>query len=236
MSRTRCYAMMCCTFSVFLSVWLFMPTKATAACVNLPASTLQVYYLKTVDRQNTFVTPNELKQKFPPEFLAVRHSVMLAVSNTVGSYDVNHRMISAGDGSVCDAPDIVRIGFGSTQRLVFLARPGADDECVRQYLLDHEEAHANASHNAVLRFIDEKRTTFQQGVIALKQTPAPNEEIARNHWRTGLEIIVMEARRQLIAEVFAASVRLDDQATLAAMARACGGKIDRLGWDRDVNP
>lgn len=207
------------------------PLRAATICSDLPPSTLQVLYIKPNELNEVVVPLQELRREYAPDVLAVRHGGMVTVSNVVGSYDVKHRFIELGDGIVCGSPEIVKIAFGSNQRVLYVARPAATNECLRQKMLDHEERHTEVLNEIVQRFIDEKRTTFQRGMIALKQTPAPDPESARDRWRAGLQIIVSAAREELISDIRTAILRVDDTASLAALTNGCEGTTGQFNSD-----
>lgn len=212
------------------------PLSASSACSDLPPSTLQVFYIKPIDLNEVVVPAQELRREYAPDVLAVRHGGMVAVSNVVGTYDIRHRIIEMGGGVVCDSPEIVKIGFGSNLRMLYIARPVATNECVRHKMLDHEERHIQVLNATVLRFIDEKRTTFQKGMIALKQTPAPSSEVAKDRWRAGLQIIVSAARQELTEEIRTAIARLDDPSLLADLTNGGGCAIDPFSSDSGIDP
>ncbi len=225
---------------LFLAVVLLSvtcrPASASSTCSNLPSSTLQVFIIKPSDLDEIVVPVEDLDRTYASDVLAIRHGAMLTVSNVIGWYDIKHHFIEMEGGVVCGSPETVKIGFGSAQRMLYVAKPVATNECFRQKMLDHEERHIQVLNEAIQRFIDEKRTTFQRGMIALKQTPAPNPEIAKDRWRAGLQIIVSAARKELIEEIQAAIVRLDDPSLLAALTTGCGGATDRFGPDSGTNP
>jgi hypothetical protein len=140
-------------------------------------------------------------------------------------------MVPQAGGSVCDAPSLVRIGFGAGRRMAYLARAAAADACVRQKMLAHEEDHARRISETVDRFIDEQRDDLGHGMEALKHMPAATAAIAKARWEAGLRAIVDEAKRRLLSEVRAANAQIDDAPTLAALTEACGGKIRQLQED-----
>ena len=175
------------------------------------------------------VPAEQLDQSLPSEIIGARHTTMLTTSNVIAFSEIKHRMMQHADGLVCDAPELVRIGFGSSQRIAFLTQSAADDPCVRQVMLNHEAVHAGVFGSTVDGFINEKRTAFERGMKALKQTPAPNPEIASARWNEGLQLIVDEAKEQLMMDLRAANARVDRPSVLADLAAACGGKIGELG-------
>ena len=154
----------------------------------------QVYDIKASAPEAVEVPAEELERAGQAEDLVSRHTLMLTSSDFVTWFDVTHRVVPRADGSVCDAPSLVRIGFGSSRRFAFLARAAAADVCVRQEMLEHEAAHSRALDEVVDRFIEQQQRTFEHGMATLKQTPAPSEEIAKERWETGLRAIVAAAK------------------------------------------
>ena len=154
----------------------------------------------------------------------------------IGVTEIKNRVFRTADGSICGSPDLVRIGFGSTQRMTFLVQPAADDDCVHRQMLDHREAHARAWHDTIQRFIDEQQGILQQGMTALKKTPAPSAKAVEDQWNAGLQLVVSVARQRLITEMRAASARVDDGSVLTDLANSCDGKIRRLDQDLEMNP
>ena len=150
---------------------------------------------------------------------------MVSASDLVTWFDIMHRIVPREDGSVCDAPSLVRMGFGTWSRRVFLTRAAAADPCVRQTLLDHEAAHNRAVEEAVDQFMDRQKRNFQRGLTALKQTPAPDAETAELRWEQGLRIMVVDARLRLFAAIRVAWTQADEPFALAALENACGGKV-----------
>ncbi len=209
---------------------------APAECVDLPSSTFEAHHIWAAERTERHDFGRALNENFPDDFVAIRHPAMLVVSNVVGSFDVRHRMVSSGSGMVCNAPVFVKIALGSTQRIVVLSRSAAKDECVRGQLLDHEEAHALAINRAVNDFIDAQKPMFQRGLQILKQTASPTENIARDRWYAGLQMIVTAARLELIERIREAAVTVDEPLNLARLSAACDGKVGGIGHDDITNP
>lgn len=207
---------------------LFHQASAATLCTDLPPSTLRVYDLKAPVLEEVTVPAAELAGLSNAGDLASRHTLMLTVSNVVAWYTIRHRLVPRDDGLVCDAPGLVRMGFGSSRRHAFLARAAAGNSCVREAMLSHEAAHTHALNDVVDRFIDRHGSDFQRGMVALKLTPAPNPETAMARWETGLRIILTEAKRQLLDEIRTASAYIDEPSALTALEDACGGKIRQL--------
>jgi hypothetical protein len=195
---------------------------AATLCTGLPLSTLQVYDIKAPAPEETSVTKTELDRDIRPEDLVSRHPRMLSVTNFVAWFAIEHRMVPRDDGSVCDAPTLVRVGFGASRRLAFFVREVAKDPRMRQCMRDHEADHTDMFNDIVDRFIDQNRGLFQRGMIALKETPAPDAEVARARWELGMRQILGEAKQQLLAEIRAANARIDASPLVEDLEKACG--------------
>jgi hypothetical protein len=207
---------------------LVHPAGAVAPCTDLPPSTLQIFDIKASTPEAIEVPAEELDRNSEAESLASRHTLMLTVSDIASWFEVTHRIVPRADGSVCNAPSLVRVGFGSSRRLAFLERTAAADACVRQKMLEHEAAHSRAFDEVVDRFIAEQQDNLQRGMAALKQTPAPSEAVAKARWEEGLRAIVAAARQQLRTKIRSAIVSIDEPSAIAALEGACGGKIRQL--------
>ena len=114
--------------------------------------------------QEVTVPTDELERSGEGGDLASRHTLMLNVSSIVTLFEIMHRMIPGDDSLVCDAPSRVRMGFGLSRRLIFLASAAAEDACIRKTMLDHEAAHTRALSEAVERFIDRHASDFNPGL------------------------------------------------------------------------
>jgi hypothetical protein len=207
---------------------LFHEASAAVTCADMPSSQLQIFDIKASAVHEIEVSKEELTARDRDEDLVSRHTLMLSLNHIVTWFDIMHRMIPREGGLVCDAPSFVRMGFGVDQRVVLLARPAAADACVHQAMLTHEAVHAQALSEAVDRFIDQHTKEIRRGVIALKETPAPVEALAKARWEVGLRTMMMSLRQELFAELRAASSRTDGSAAIATLEDACGGKIRRL--------
>jgi hypothetical protein len=201
---------------------------AAATCADLPPSTLNVYDIKMPAPEKMEVPSAALERIKPDDALGSRHTLMFTTADIVTLFEIQHRLVPQANGSVCDAPSLVRIGFGSGRRVAYLARAAAADACVRQRMLAHEEDHNRRFNTTVDRFIAEQNGNLQSAVTALKQTPAPNAALAKARWETGLRSLLAAQTRQLEKQIRAANAALDDGPTLAALADACGGTIRRL--------
>ena len=210
------------------SVLLFHQAGAATLCTDLPPSRLRVYDLKAPSVEEVAVPAAALAGLSDAGDLASRHTLMLTVSNVVAWFTIEHRLVPRGDGLVCDAPGLVRMGFGSSRRRAFLARAAAETSCVRGEMLNHEASHTRALNDVVLRFIARHASDFQRGMVALKATPSLNPETAIARWETGLQAIVKESKRQLIDEIRAANAYIDEPSALAALEDACGGTIRQM--------
>jgi hypothetical protein len=201
--------------------------RAAAPCAGLPPSKLQIFDITAPDVQ-VIMLPAEEIERYPQGDLASRHTFMLSQVRVVTWFEITHRIIPREDGLVCDAPAMVRVGFGFDRRTVLLARPAAKDVCVRQAMLDHEAAHIRALGKVVDDFIDRRTADITRDVTALKATPAPDAAIAKTRWETGLRALVAEARRKLLEDLRAAITKDDQPAALAALENACGGSLRKL--------
>ena len=216
-----------CSFALFAlsGALLFHRAEAAPLCTGLPPSTLQVLDVKAATPEPTAVSAEDLNRANLPTALASRHKAMLSMSDFVAWFDITHRIVPRDDGSVCDAPTFVRMGFGASRRVVMIVRDAADNPCKRQRLLDHEAAHNAALDDAVDRFIDNNRDLFQAGMIALKQTPAPSADLAQARWETGMHRILDAARQQLLAQLRVASAEVDAAPSdLEDIDKGCVGK------------
>ena len=204
---------------------LFHRAQATPLCTDLPPSTLQVLDIKASGSNEALVSAEELGRHNEPGDLISRYTTMLSASGFVAWFDIVHRIVPRDDGSVCDAPSLVRMAFGASRRVTVLLRDAAQDPCMRQHMIDHEAAHAEAFNEVIDRFIDDNRSLFQKGMIALKQTPAISADHARARWEEGMRDILDRAKDDLLAELRAASDKIDESASAAGVDNACGGRF-----------
>jgi hypothetical protein len=209
-----------------------LPAVSPGICVDLPPSRLLVYSIKPARLEEETVPAASLNRRpyqgVPADALAAKHPLMLSVHNLVSIFNIQHRPVARGDGWVCDAPAIVRIGFGASRRQLFVAASAAGDGCVRRELLDHEAAHMRAFEETVDHFIDDREPNFEKGMKALKETPAPNQKMGAMRWNEGIRLITHEAKRQLMNDLRAADSAVDAPAALAVMAAACDGRVKEL--------
>ena len=110
-------------------------TAAATACANVPPSTLNIYDIKMPTLEEVEVPAAALDRIDPGTALGSRHTLMFTTANAVTLFEIQHRLVPQVDGSVCDAPSLVRIGFGSGRRVAYLARVAAANSCVRQRML-----------------------------------------------------------------------------------------------------
>jgi hypothetical protein len=206
-------------------------------CQSLPPSTLLIYDATPAKLVESVVPAAGLARQTAPEGgIASQHTMMLTVINVLGFFEIKHRIVPQEANVVCNAPELVRIGFGSSERRILIADKIAGDSCVRRSMLDHEAEHAVALDSTIKQFIDDHRPDFEKGMRALKQTPAPSGEVAKARWNEGLKMLVKEAKDQLKAELHAAFVRVDDPAVLTALELSCDGKLRALSERRLGDP
>ena len=210
------------------SVLLCQEAGAATLCTDLPPSILRVYDLKAPAVEAMVVPAAELAGRGTAGDLVSRHTLMVTESELVAWFTIEHQLVPRDDGLVCDAPSVVRMGFGATGRRAFLARAAAANSCVREEMLNHEASHTQALNEAVKRFINQHESDFRRGMVALKATPAPNSETAISRWEIGLQAIVTESKRQLSGEIRAANAHIDEPPALTKLENACGGKIRQL--------
>ena len=219
--------------SAFLAVLVIVGASAAASartseCVNLPSSALRLYAIRVSMPEVQSVPAAALDHIPQGDQLESHHTLMLTGADVVTLFEIRHRTVPQADGSVCDAPRLVRIGFGAGRRVAYLARKAAADECVRKKMLAHEEAHNRGFNEAIDRFIEQEKVEFQRGMVALKRMSAPSVEIAKARWEAGVVTIIAGAKRQLLSEIRATIARIDSGPALTALAEACGGKIRQL--------
>jgi hypothetical protein len=216
-------------FLILGGVFLARHAGAATLCSGLPPSSLGVLDMRAKTVDEVKVPAAELRHAIRTTGgVFSHHTLMLSASDLAAWFDIEHRIVPREDGLVCDAPVLVRMGFGSSGRHPFLAQSAAADACVRQAMLDHEAAHNRVMESVVRRFVDERQNDFRLGVTALKATPAPSPEVAQARWEKGMQAMLLEARRQLLSELREASTETDTPAALAALEDACGGKIRQL--------
>ena len=224
-------------FSISLSLALHMvssvlpasPTFASSVCSALPSSSLRLYDIKTVAVEEVLVPAAALDAAaIPDERLVSRHTMMLTSVDLAALSQITHRIIPQSDGTFCDAPSLVSLGFGISRRVAYLARDAAADACVRAAMLDHEAAHTKLLEETIDRFIDRQGDSLQRGMLALKQMPAPTASLAQVRWEAGVQFLTTDARRQLRDELRAAIARADDALSLAALEDSCDGKLRLL--------
>jgi hypothetical protein len=203
-------------------------TAAAAACANLPPSTLNIYDIKMPALEEVEVPAAALDRIHPGTALGSRHTLMFTTAAVVTVFEIQHHLVPQANGSVCDAPSLVRIGFGAGRRVAYMARAAAANSCVRQRMLAHEEDHNRRFNATVDRFIAQQNQDLQNAVTALKQMQAPGAAVAKARWETGLRSLLASQTRQLQSQIRADNAALDDGPTLAALADACGGTIRRL--------
>ncbi len=212
---------MACTCTAAKLAW-------ASDCADLPPSTLRIFDIRATMPEVISVPAATLDRIPQEEQLGSHHILMLTGADFVTLFEIRHRIVPQSDGSVCDAPSLVRIGFGAGRRVAYLARRAAADECVRKEMLAHEEAHNQSFNETVDRFIEQEKGELQRGMLALKRMPAPSAEMAKARWQAGLLTIIAAAKHQLLIEIRAANVRIDSDPALAALVEACGGKIRQL--------
>jgi hypothetical protein len=218
------------TVVLFVTAFVLVAPAVAAekSCANLPDSTLRLHDIKAPVLEEQVTSVQLTDQATAHSALHSRHTMMLTTVDVVTLFRIAHRIVPQPDGSFCDAPSDVSIGFGSGRRIAYLARDAALDECVHRQMLAHEEAHTRNFNAAVDHFLDGQRDALARGMIALKQMPAANAEIAKERWEVGVRAIMDQAKRKLLVELQQANTATDDPISLTSLANACGGKIRQL--------
>ena len=160
--------------------------------------------------------------------LVSRHPGAVIVRNFVGWVRISHRAVPQPGGMVCDAPETVGLGFGSSSRKLFLADALATNACVRRELVEHEAAHSAAFNNSIDRFISENEGGFKEGMVALKNTAAASFEAASAMWEAGLQLIISKVRGPLLADLAKANADVDSPQAMKELETACNGALRKL--------
>lgn len=223
--RNRHYRLLILTLSAVLL--LLHEARATAPCSGMPPSKLLIFDIKAASPQ-IVVLPAKALERQPQTDLVSRHTLMMSGARIVTWFEIAHRMIPRDDGSVCDAPIMVRVGFGLDRRAVLLARRVAGNACLRRAMLEHERTHIQALNEAVDDVIAQRTPDITRGVTALKQSAARNSDAAKLQWQAGLRAIVLEIRQELVGRLHKAIAETDQPSAAAALEAACNGELRRL--------
>ena len=219
--RCRNYRLL--LFALGAVLLLLHEARAAAPCSGMPPSKLLIFDIKAANPQ-IVVLPAEALERQPQNDLVSRHALMLSEARIVTWFEIAHRMIPRDDGSVCDAPIIVRVGFGFDRRAVLLARRAAGNACLRRAMLEHERAHIQALNEAVDDVIAERTPDITRGVTALKQSAASDSNAAKLQWQAGMRAIVLEIRQELFDRLHKAIAEADQPSAAAALETAkCAG-------------
>jgi len=223
--RGRNYRLLMLTLGTVLL--LFHEARAAAPCNDMPPSKLLIFDIKAADPQ-IVVLPAKALERQPRNDLVSRHALMQSEVRIVTWFEITHRMIPRDDGSVCDAPIMVRVGFGLDRRTVLLARRAAGNVCLRRVMLAHERAHIQALNEAVDDVIAQRTPDITSGVTALKQSAASDSDAAKLQWQAGLRAIVLEVRQELSDRLHKAVGDADQPSAKADFETACNGALRRL--------
>jgi hypothetical protein len=212
------------------------PGRADAEeCTNLPPSRLVVQHVDMPKSDERIVPVSKLNLEAQPNSLVSSHSVMLSVRNLVGWVNIKHRKAPQANGMVCDAPELVEMFFGSTNRTTFIADTVAGDACVRREVTAHETVHARVFATVVDQFIAENESAFRASMIALKTMPASSFKEAASHWNKGLQLIMDGSRQALLTKLQTANAGVDSKAVLQALEQSCGGKLKSKAGPPDTS-
>jgi hypothetical protein len=206
---------------------LFHEARAAMPCSGMPPSKLLIFDIKAANPQIVVLPANALDRQ-PQTDLVSRHALMKSQVRIVTWFEIVHRVITRDDGSVCDAPIMVRVGFGLDRRAVLLARRAAGNACLRRAMLEHERAHIQALNKAVDDVIAQRTPDITRGVTALKQSEAPDDKAAKLQWQAGLRAIVLEVRQEMFERLHKAIAETDQPSAITTLEKACDGELRRL--------
>src|SRR4051812_34183904 len=91
----------------------FHQADAAIPCTDLPPSSLRLYDIKAPTVQVAEVSAADLKHSAQGGSPVSQHTLMLTTNTVAAWFDIAHRILARPDGSVCDSPSLVRMGFGS---------------------------------------------------------------------------------------------------------------------------
>ena len=224
----RCAFLLVASTLVLLGRGTVVPAAAAEPCQNLPASEFQVLVGKADSVDVARVMTGDITRASGLGDVISQHTMMLTGSNVVAWFDIAHRIIPERDGSVCDAPTLIRMAFGVKQRFALLGMPAADNDCARKAMLEHEAAHNGAVNDAIETFVADHTPDFSRMVIALKYTPSQNRATAELRWEEGLKMVLNSAKKDLLFELADTLTLVDSTSKIAALEGACGGLLRRL--------
>jgi hypothetical protein len=197
-------------------------------CTNLPPSNLQIYSIDLPEAEEEATPTALLTRTVDNNDVAARHTMALFTRNVVGQVTIRHREVPQEGGMICNAPETVKMGFGSTSRKLIVAESVVGNSCVRRALREHEKAHSVAFNAVLDRFIKDNETSLRDGMVALKQMPADTFEQATARWNHGLQLILEKAKVPLLTDLSETNIAVDTPEVLKALESACGGTLKRL--------
>lgn len=197
-------------------------------CANMPPSKLLIYNIDMPEAEEELAPAASLARAADKTDVVARHTMAVFTRNVVGQVRIRHREVPQSGGKVCNAPETVKIGFGSTSRKLIIADVVAGNACARRELIEHEKAHSIAFNAAVDRFIDDNGTSLREGMAALKKMPADTFQGATAMWDSGLRLILDRATVPLLTKLGDANSAVDTPAVLKALGEACEGALRRF--------
>lgn len=205
---------------------LYQPAFAnTPECTNLPPSKLQIYNIDTPDVEERLVPAARLTTVPEQHDLVARHTMALFSRNVVAWVKIRHREVPQPSGMVCNAPETVEIGFGSTARTLIMADVAAGNACIRRELTEHERDHSVAFNATLDRFLNDNGSSLRAGMMALKKMPADTVDHATAMWDSGLRLILDKVKAPLLSDLRETNSAVDTPANLEALKSACGGAL-----------
>lgn len=196
-------------------------------CKDLPSSQLEVYDLKTPNVDEHTVDARELDER-KADASTSRHTMMRTSHDVAMLFEVAHRIIPTKDGLYCDAPALVRIAIGFPKRSAYLARPAAEDDCIRAAMLDHEAAHQRADAASLRRLLEVRQDFVVDAVTALKRTAFASPQAAIEHWKASLQKVSETIRQDFQSQEQTINASVDTPAALGQIENGCGGRLKQI--------
>lgn len=141
------------------------------------------------------------------------------------------RILEIHDGTelaYCNAPTLVRVGFGVLGRKVFLMDEAAAVPCVRNALLNHAAEHSRALDAEIEAFIQRWQQALDAWLRELTQTPAPDRAPALKAFQSGLAAFLFNMVTQFKAEVEHVRKGVDTPSRLEKLRNSCGGLVRQI--------
>lgn len=224
----RLAALMVCSLAFVLATSCAGRAAESGPCSNLPSSRLEVYDIKTAPVDTQATDPDQLDRRAAADTASSSHTMMVTTHNVAVVFEIAHQIFPVDGAQFCDAPSVLRLGIGFSNRAAYLARPAAEDNCLRAALLAHEADHQRADANALHRLLNEKQDYIVTAVTALKRTASPSPEIAIARWEAGLRVVLESVKQDFVTEEPQVNASVDTSTALQKIENACGGKLKQI--------